>query len=355
MLGLVLSRYLLDHEFKKLSGSGARQSFNVFFLLDDYADWLAQRESRIADILGLCVEERDGVPHLHVAVIESKYVTSAAEAEAKRSSKAQLLATLSTFREALFGDPGRLDRDVWLARLADLLIDADIPPGCSGLLERARAALRDGDARISLRGYSHVFVHNADASVTHPPASEQILVDQTDGIQAWQEVFERTELRSLVEAYAAKGDPVPVRAKLGPEEPWTSCMPRPPAARVAWTSMMDLLASGSEQSIEDVPTVAASSAGALQTAQSDSAIQPKPSSGNVQQLPSPTPVEPPAVVPVMPAVAAVGPSLSALIVAKQAGSTEAVTSVKPGRKKPPRSSRRLSMAMAFKRQSLGLA
>jgi hypothetical protein len=26
--------------------------------------------------------------------------------------------------------------------------------------------------------------------------------------------------------------------------------------RVAWTSMMDLLASGSEQSIEDVPTVA---------------------------------------------------------------------------------------------------
>lgn len=324
MLGLVLSRYLLDHEFKKLSGSGARQSFNVFFLLDDYADWLAQRESRIADILGLCVEERDGVPHLHVAVIESKYVTSAAGAEAKRSSKAQLLATLSTFREALFGDPGRLDRDVWLARLADLLIDADIPPGCSGLLERARAALRDGDARISLRGYSHVFVHNADASVTHPAASEQILVDQTDGIQAWQEVFERTELRSLVEAYAAKGDPVLVRAKLGPEEPWTICTPRPPAARVAWTSMMDLLASGSEQSIEDVPTVADSSAGAVQTAQSDSAIQPKPGSGNVQPLPSPTPVEPPAVVSVMPTVAAVGPSLSALIAAKQAGSHDAV-------------------------------
>lgn len=65
MLGLVLSRYLLDHEFK-ISGSGARQSFNVYFLLDDYADWLAQRESRIADILGLCVEERDGVPHLYM-------------------------------------------------------------------------------------------------------------------------------------------------------------------------------------------------------------------------------------------------------------------------------------------------
>jgi S-DNA-T family DNA segregation ATPase FtsK/SpoIIIE len=39
------------------------------------------------------------------------------------------MATLGMFREALFGDPGRLDRDVWLARLADMLIDADIPPG----------------------------------------------------------------------------------------------------------------------------------------------------------------------------------------------------------------------------------
>ena len=264
MLGLVLSRYLLDNEFKRISGSGARQSFNVYFLLDDYASWLAQRENRIADILGLCVEERDGVPHLHVAVIESKYVTSAAEAEAKKSSKAQLLATLSTFREALFGDPGRLDRDVWLARLADLLIDADIPHGCSGLLERARAALRDGDAQISLRGYSHVFVHNADASVTHPVASEQILIDQTDGIQAWQEVFERAELRSLVEAYAGKGDPVSIRSKLGPEEPWASSAPRPPAARVAWTLMMDMLASGAEQPMEDVPSVASSSASSME-------------------------------------------------------------------------------------------
>lgn len=310
MLGLVLSRYLLDHEFKKISGSGLRQSFNVYFLLDDYADWLAQRESRIADILGLCVEERDGVPHLHVAVIESKYVTSSAEAEAKRSSKAQLLATLSTFREALFGDPGRLDRDVWLARLADLLIDADIPPGCSGLLERARAALRDGEAQISLRGYSHVFVHNADASVSHPAASEQILVDQTDGIQAWQEVFERSELRSLVEAYAVKGDPVPVRVKLGPEEPWASSAPRPPAARVAWTSMMDLLASGSEQAIEDVPKVQSSAA----PGEPSVAAPEKATASEVVQSGSGAPAP---VVPTAPVTASsMGENLAALVASK---------------------------------------
>jgi S-DNA-T family DNA segregation ATPase FtsK/SpoIIIE len=245
MLGLVMSRYLLEDEFKKITGSGARQSFSVFFLLDDYADWLAQKESRIADILGLCVEEREDGPQLHVVVVESKYVAAAGAADAKRSSKAQLLATLSTFRAALFGDPGRLDRDVWLSRLADLLIDADIPPGCSGLLERARAKLREGDAGISLRGYSHVFIHSADPSVGSS-ASEQILLDDTDGTQAWQEVFDRPELRSLVEVYARKGDPSVIRSKLGTEEPWLSATLRPPAARVTWTAMMELLTSGGE-------------------------------------------------------------------------------------------------------------
>lgn len=245
MLGLVMSRYLIESEFKALSGGGSRQAFTVFFLLDDYADWLAQKESRIADILGLCVEERDGAPHLHIAVVESKYVHGAGMAEAKKSSRAQLLATLSTFRAAIFGDPGRLDRDVWLARLADLLIDADVPPGCSGLLERARSGLRDGNALISLRGYSHVFVHSADAG-TSVSGSDQVLVEDEIGVQAWQEVFDRPELRSLVESYAAKADPAVVRAKLGPKEPWRTVDAREPAPRVTWTAMMELLANGDE-------------------------------------------------------------------------------------------------------------
>lgn len=251
MLGLVMSRYLLDHEFKSIVGS--RPSFSVFFLLDDYADWLAQKESRIADILGLCVEEREDGPHLHVAVIESKYVASNGAAEARRSSKVQLMDTLTTFREALFGDPGRLDRDVWLSRLADLLIDADIPPGCSGLLERMRAKLRDGEAGISLRGYSHVFIHSADAD-SGASVSEQVMVDQTDGIHAWQEVFDRPELRELVIAYAKKEDPEVIRSKLGVETPWTSVATRPPAPRVAWTAMLGQLPTGSETPVVETDT-----------------------------------------------------------------------------------------------------
>ena len=315
MLGLVMSRYLLDHEFKKISGSGARQAFSVYFLLDDYADWLAQKESRIADILGLCVEERDGVLHLHVAVIESKYVTSQGAAEAKKSSKAQLLATLSTFRAALFGDPGRLDRDVWLARLADLLIDADIPPGCSGLLERARAALRDGEALISLRGYSHVFIHSADSGVSQLASSEQILVDDTEGIQAWQEVFERSELRSLVEAYAKMEDPSPIRAKFGHEEPWVISNARPPAARVAWTAMMELLSNGGETTAE--PAIADAEFGLTPSnvvTEVENTVAPIVEEAQSKQEPVSATVAP----------AQLGANLSELIASKAAGQAGAV-------------------------------
>lgn len=249
MIGLVMSRYLLDQELKSLAGNGTRAAFTAYFLLDDYADWLAQRESRIADILGLCVEEADEGPLLHVAVVESKYVSAQGAAEARRSSKAQLMATLTTFRVALFGDPGRLDRDLWLSRLADLLIDADIPPGCAGLLERMRAKLRDGEARISLRGYSHVFIHSPDPASQYP-GSERLLLDSSDGIEAWQEVFDRPDLRRLVEAYSRKDDPTSIRASIGSQAPWAVSDPRFPATRVAWSAMAERLAPIAKPSAE---------------------------------------------------------------------------------------------------------
>lgn len=238
MMGLVFSRYLVEREFRTIAGEGSRAFFSVFFLLDDYANWLAQKESRIADLLGLGVEEGEDGLCLHIAIVESKYVSEEGAAEACRSSKAQLLATLSTFREALFGDPGRMDRDLWLSRLADLLVDADIPPGHTGLLERARAGIRAGEVGITLRGYSQVFIHTAGVGMSSSK-SERILLDSTDGVPAIQEVFARQELRSLAEAYAKGQDPGLVRDDVGGGAPWPDNPQRPPAPRVSWTLMVE--------------------------------------------------------------------------------------------------------------------
>ncbi|EPW8900871.1 FtsK/SpoIIIE domain-containing protein [Pseudomonas aeruginosa] len=240
MLGLVLSRYLLAEEF--LASAKGGQVLTAYFLLDDYASWLSQPESRIADILALNVEEQEESVRVVISIVESKYVSADGLAQARRGSKDQLLATLGMFREALFGDPGRLDRDVWLARLADLLLDADVPPGMTGLMERARAKLREGDVEISLRGYSHVYVHTSDAGSSS--ASEQELLDESEGVMAWQEVFDRQDLRKLAEAYTKDSGGHEVRTGLGPQQPWSGHYFKMPAPRVPWLSAMGLLSSG---------------------------------------------------------------------------------------------------------------
>ena len=245
MIGLVLSRHLLAEE---LQATATGQTLTAYFLLDDYASWLSQPESRIADILTLNVEEHEETIRVVISIVESKYIGADGLAKARRDSKDQLLATLGMFREALFGSPGRLDRDVWLARLADMLIDADVPPGMTGLMERARAKLREGDVDISLRGYSHVYVHTSEAGSVS--ASDQELLDDTEGVKAWQEVFDRPDLRKLAEAYAKGSGAHAARAGLGPQQPWGGTCFRKPAPRVAWLSSTGQL-SGFDEDTSD--------------------------------------------------------------------------------------------------------
>ena len=287
MLGLILSRYLIQHEFWRVCGSPQKNPVQVFFLLDDYASWLAQRESRIADLLGLCIEESAEGIRLHLAIVESKYVAAEAAADAKRGSRAQLLATLTTLREALFGDPGRLDRDLWLARLADLLIDAVIPPDQTALLERARDEIRKGTVQLSLRGYSHVFLHSADAG---QPDTQSVRapVEISAPAIAFQEVFDRTALRRIAEAYALERDPTEVRESIGGDKPWEQSNAHAPAARVTWTDMVGkLVVDAAPPPTAAAPTV--------------------PSTPNVATS-APTPLEPAAVPePEVPVEAAVTP------------------------------------------------
>lgn len=315
MIGLVLSRHLLAEEFN--AAAGGRQVLTAYFLLDDYASWLSQPESRIADILALNVDEQEEGVRIVISIVESKYVGADGLAKARRDSKDQLLATLGMFREALFGDPGRLDRDVWLARLADMLIDADIPPGMTGLMERARSKLREGDVEISLRGYSHVYVHTSDAGSTS--ASDQELLEENNGVKAWQEVFDRPDLRRLAEAYAKGAGTLNARAGLGPLQPWDGHGFRRPAPRVPWLAAIGQLANGAGEAVVEEPAAAAKAQVPIQP----SALPPEPAvpaKSPVQASPTgATSASSPSLVP----AANLGSALSELVASKFPGGAQA--------------------------------
>lgn len=225
LIGLVLSRALVAEEFGK-------QASVAWFLLDDYAEWLGQREQGIADILALSVGAGvDGGPTLRAVVTEAKYVSSETSADARRTSKQQLRQTVQRIEDALFGDPGRLDRDLWLSRISDLLLDGTTALGHSMTLEAVRDGVRKGAIPIDLRGYSHVFVHGpADSTVA---GEQEIIPDVPNGIQ---EIFGREDLRNLVKAYEAGTPLSTARRALGPDQPWTNEKFRDPAPRVSWTN-----------------------------------------------------------------------------------------------------------------------
>ena len=79
LIGIVLSKALADEELG-LSSS-------AWFFLDDYAEWLGQREGRIADLLGLSAVEQDGRLSLRVIVTESKYVSASGLSEERKRSQ----------------------------------------------------------------------------------------------------------------------------------------------------------------------------------------------------------------------------------------------------------------------------
>lgn len=225
LIGLVLSRALVAEEIGSSSAV-------AWFLLDDYAEWLGQKEEGIADILGLSVDnDEQGNFRLRVIITEAKYIGADGCAEARRTSQQQLRQTVSRMEDALFGDPGRLDRDLWLSRIADLLLDGNTPLGQPKMLEAVRDGIRHGKVPIDLRGYSHVFVaHPADGGGVL--GAQECLDDIPNGLQ---ETFGRQELRSLVLAYEKHMSFKETRNALGRERPWEHKTFRLPAPRVSWT------------------------------------------------------------------------------------------------------------------------
>jgi DNA segregation ATPase FtsK/SpoIIIE, S-DNA-T family len=222
LMGVVLSRYMIRHEL------GATRRFGWYFL-DDYAEWLGQREEQIADILALSPEQTaDGKLQLAVIVSESKYIDHGSLSAKRKESQKQLRDTVRRIHDALFGDPQRLDRDLWLSRFSDLMLNGIQFPANSPIdLSAWRKAVRCGECGIHMRGYSHVFVSGPSDS---PECSDFVTVAESD--DSWQEVFSRARLRELVLSYAKNKNPTPIRKANADSDIWTEQTYRKPSERI---------------------------------------------------------------------------------------------------------------------------
>ncbi|GCD50584.1 FtsK/SpoIIIE domain-containing protein [Acetobacter pasteurianus] len=253
LIGLVLSRALVAEELHNAPAT-------AWFLLDDYATWLGQREEGIADILALSVVQNniDETPKLRAIVTEAKYVDVSGVADATRKSRQQLRQTVIRIKDALFGAPGRLDRDLWLSRIADMLLDGDTTLGHTNLLENVRNSIRQGQIAIDLRGYSHVFT-STDPSNDQSPGNQELILEIPDSLQ---ETFTRSGLRQLITAYEAGTPLSTVRKTLGEHHVWEKTVYHKPASRVEWISTVGLedLTAPTMKTVDtsDMPTKASS-------------------------------------------------------------------------------------------------
>jgi S-DNA-T family DNA segregation ATPase FtsK/SpoIIIE len=223
LIGVVLSKALVTAEI------GAQNPIGWYFL-DDYASWLGQKEGQIADIMAISPQYIDDEAILKIIVSEAKYIDVAGLADSRKTSQNQLRQTVDRIADALFISPGRLDRDLWLSRLSDLLLDGiEFSSDSKVNIEEWREQVRSGSLRIDLSGYSQVFVSGTNDNNLEGERSPISKVER-----CFQEVFDRESVRKLVLAYEANKSLFPVREQLGDDKPWTMTRPLQPADRVTW-------------------------------------------------------------------------------------------------------------------------
>lgn len=165
LMGVVLSKNLLAAEMGKDASIG-------WYFLDDYASWLGQKEEQIADIMAICPKVDGDKRYLKIIVSEAKYISDEGLAEAKKNSSKQLWDTVRRIEDAVIGRPGRLDRDLWLSRISDIMLEGIEQVSNSSIqIEEWRKDLREGRLLIDLSGYSQVFISGPNGSTK---GSEQI-------------------------------------------------------------------------------------------------------------------------------------------------------------------------------------
>ena len=187
LMGVVLSKYLIESQIDTNKST-------CWFLLDDYAHWLGKQDGkRLADLLVLSPSERDGRPHLEIAVSEAKFGTPD-DGGKKTTSEKQLQDTLTQIARALASDPAPADQELWLARLADMLLSRLTSSSSAGTSEWC-SLIRSGKCTFSLVGYSHVFCHLPSDSVI---SSHKGVTTGVSDVLGHQEIFNFESTREII-------------------------------------------------------------------------------------------------------------------------------------------------------------
>ncbi len=191
LIGVVLSRHLVREELGSDRHCG-------WYFLDDYAVWMGQKEEQLADILAISPRETaTGALQVKLVVTEAKYIEIENLAAKRKVSQKQLRDTVRRLNDAILGDPERFERESWLARLSDLVLDGIRLPAASSIdLGKWRRAIREGRCEFDIRGYSHIFVPTADDIADCTDVCEV-----PEAPNSFQETYGRPALKNLLQAY----------------------------------------------------------------------------------------------------------------------------------------------------------
>ena len=202
LLGVVLSTSIL---IRKLNG---KSRIVGRYFLDEYYTWFGRGEGQIADIMVISPCMKSGTPFLEVVISESKFVNiDNYRSEAKKSSN-QLYDTVAHLRRVLGSSVDRIDRELWLHRFADLMIEgieqfnADELNGWD--LYGWSDKVRQDKVKFEIIGFSHIFVHD-DGSYDIDHSNNEI----GESIDCFQHFFNKHQIRELIEEFF---DPAPTHS-----------------------------------------------------------------------------------------------------------------------------------------------
>ena len=158
MIGLAVMRAQMEAAL-----GGSVDARPIWISLDDYRGWFMSEKGKVADAVGVVIDDRGDSFRLLIQVGEAKFIEKAAETDTVKEARQQVRDTVDRLGRIFVDNDDPISRNAWCARLADLLVNRD------GVTERLpdparRAAFFDalgtGNVCFELSGEAVICLHD---------------------------------------------------------------------------------------------------------------------------------------------------------------------------------------------------